>query len=362
MSPQRQIRVALIGYGHAGAVFHGPLIASTPGLRLSAIVTADPARRAQAAAAHAGALLLPDVDALWRSAADVDAVVIATPNRTHVPLAVSAIDAGVAVVIDKPIAATAADAQRLIDAAHAKGTLLTVFQNRRWDGDFLTVQRLLADGALGRVARFESRYERWRPDVKAGWRMHDAAEDAGGLLFDLGSHLIDQALLLFGPVRSVYAQLDARRPGVMVDDDAFAALTHESGVRSHLWMSSVAAHLGPRFRLLGSDAAFVKHGLDVQEDALRAGLDPRAAGWGAEPPEMWGRLGIGDAARDVPTAAGAYPEFYRRLVLAIRDDGPPPVDPADSVAVLEVIEAARRSAASAAAVSRPDAHGSFNLL
>jgi predicted dehydrogenase len=344
------VRVALIGYGHAGAVFHGPLIAATAGLRLASIVTADPARRAQAAAAHPDARLLPDADRLWHTAGDVDLVVVATPNRTHVPLASAAIAAGLAVVIDKPIAATARDAQGLVDAARTRGTLLTVFQNRRWDGDFLTLRQVIRDGSVGSVARFESRYERWRPVVKAGWRMHDAADEAGGLLFDLGSHLIDQALLLFGPVRSVYAELDSRRPGVTVDDDAFVALTHTSGIRSHLWMSSVAANGGPRFRLLGRTSAFVKDGLDVQEDALRAGHDPRAAGWGAEPPDRWGRLGIGDETRAVATAAGDYPFFYRALVTALRERSAPPVDPQDAVSALGVIEAALQSSRSSSVV------------
>jgi len=352
-SARHDARVALIGYGHAGAVFHGPLIAATAGLQLAIIVTADPVRRAQAAAAHPDARLVPDAESLWPFARDLDLVVIATPNRTHVRSALAAIDAGLAVVVDKPMAATAADAQRVIDAAHARGTLLTVFQNRRWDGDFLTLQRVIADRAVGAVTRFESRYERWRPVVKAGWRMHAAPEDAGGLLFDLGSHLVDQALLLFGPVRSVYAQLDSRRPGVAVDDDAFVALTHESGVRSHLWMSSVAAQPGPRFRLLGSRGAFVKHGLDVQEDALRAGLDPRSAGWGGEPPEMWGRLGIGDDSRTIATIPGDYPSFYRTLEAALRGTGAPPVDPRDAVNALRVIEASRQSAHSSTVVFLP---------
>ena len=350
MLPDPELRVALMGYGHAGAVFHGPLIAATAGLRLATVVTADPARRARAAAAHPDAGLLADAESLWADAGELDVVVIATPNRTHVPLAMSAIESGLAVVIDKPIAATAADAQRVMDAARAKRTLLTVFHNRRWDGDFLTLQRLIAERAAGDVARFESRYERWRPIVKDGWRMHAAPDEAGGLLFDLGSHLIDQALLLFGPVRSVYAQLDSRRPGVTVDDDTFVALTHDSGVRSHLWMSSVAAQPGPRFRLLGSDGAFVKYGLDVQEDALRAGLDPRSAGWGAEPPARWGRLGVGDDTRTIATVPGDYPSFYRTLATAIRNGGAPPVDPRDAVATLRVIEAAQQSVRSSAVV------------
>src|SRR5262249_42471240 len=159
------------------------------------------------------------------------------------------------------------------------GVLLTVFQNRRWDGDFLTVRQLLGSGQLGTVARFESRFERWRPKLSGGWRESGDPEDAGGLLYDLGSHLVDQALLLFGAVTQIYAELDARRAGSRTDDDTFVALTHESGVRSHLWMSAVAAEPGPRFRIFGNEAAFTKYGLDVQEAALREGGDPRETGW-----------------------------------------------------------------------------------
>jgi predicted dehydrogenase len=178
--------------------------------------------------------------------------VVAAPNRAHVPLARTAIDLGKAVVVDKPLALTAAEGRALVDAARARGVLLTVFQNRRWDGDLLTVRRLLTEGALGDVYRFESRFERWRPTPKPGWRESGAPEEGGGVLVDLGSHLVDQAASCSGPVSQVYAELDRRRPGVQVDDDAFVALTHASGVRSHLWMSAVAAQLGPRLRVLGA--------------------------------------------------------------------------------------------------------------
>ena len=194
--------------------------------------------------------MVPGTAQLFGLAA-LDVVVVASPNRTHVPLAIEALDAGFHVVVDKPLAASAADAARVIATARARGRLLTVFQNRRWDGDFLTLRRLVHDGRLGRVFRFESHFDRWRPDVKPGWRMSDAPEEAGGLLFDLGSHLIDQALVLFGPATHVYAELDRRRPGVTVDDDSFVALRHASGVRSHLSMGALVAQLGPRFRVLG---------------------------------------------------------------------------------------------------------------
>ena len=334
-------RVGLIGYGTAGAHFHAPLIAVVPGMRLVLVVTGDPARRAQAQREHPGVVVLESAERLWERAHDVDLVVIASPNRTHVPLALAAIGAGLDVVVDKPFATSASDARRVIDEARRQRVLLTVYQNRRWDGDFLTVRRLIDDGVLGRVLRFESRFERWRPVLRPGWRERGSPEEGGGLLYDLGSHLIDQALVLFGPVSSVYSELDRRRPGAQVEDDAFVALTHSSGVRSHLWMSAVAAQPGPRMRVLGSDAAYTKTGLDVQEAALRAGARPDGPSWGEEPGEHWGVLGAAGALRPVRTERGDYRRFYEGVVTALRGDAPPPVDPDDAVAALEIIERAR---------------------
>jgi predicted dehydrogenase len=187
---------------------------------------------------------------------------------------------------------------------------------------------------------------------RANWRESGAPEEAGGLLYDLGSHLIDQALLLFGPVVRVYAELDRRRPDVQVDDDVFVALEHASGVRSHLRASSVAAQPAPRLRVLGSEGAYVKHGLDVQEEALRAGrrLGP---GWGEEPPSRWGLVGAGDDLTPVRTEAGAWPAFYAGVAAALRGEAPPPVDPRDAVAGLEIIAAAQRSAATGETVRLP---------
>jgi scyllo-inositol 2-dehydrogenase (NADP+) len=342
--------VALLGYGLAGAVFHAPLIASVPGMRLAVVVTSNPERAARATREHPGVVVLDAAERVWEQAGELDLVVVATPNRTHAPLALAAMDAGLPVVVDKPMAVDAAEGQALVDRARARGLLLTVFQNRRWDGDLLTVRRLLDEGALGRVWRFESRFERWRPTPKTGWRETGGPEDAGGMLNDLGSHVVDQALHLFGPASLVYGELDRRRPGMRVDDDVFVALTHTSGVRSHLWMSSVAAQLGPRLRVLGDRAAYVKHGLDGQEEALRAGRRPGGPGWGEEPPDRWGLLGTEEQARPVPTEPGAYQRFYEGLVTALRDQAPPPVEPADAVAALRVLDAARRSTSERAAV------------
>ena len=335
------LRVALIGYGLAGSAFHAPFIARIPHFRLAGIVTRSPERRAQALRDHPGVSLFESADKIWTGPDDFDLVVIAAPNKAHVPLALAARDAGLPVVVDKPLATSAAEGRTLVNAARERGLMLTVFQNRRWDGDFLTLRRLLSEDTLGRVLRFESRFERWRPEVGSGWR--ERADEAGGLLLDLGSHLVDQAVQLFGPVQSVYAELETRRPGAAVDDDDFVALEHAEGVRSHLWMSSVAAQGGARFRVLGDRAAYTKHGLDIQEEALRAGRSPTEPGWAEEPEDRWGRLSTGEELRAVPTEPGNYSAFYEAVAAKLRKGGPAPVDPIDAVGVLEVLEAARRS-------------------
>jgi predicted dehydrogenase len=337
-------RVGLVGYGLAGAVFHAPLIAATPGLSLDAIVTRDPERRAQATQEHPGTRILDSADELWHLTPKLDLIVVATPNRTHVSIARAALEAGIGVVVDKPFAPTAEEGRATVDDAQRRGLLLTVFQNRRWDGDFLTLRRLAAAGSLGTIFRFESRFERWRPTPKIGWREQGDPREAGGVLYDLGSHLIDQALTLLGPVESVYAELDRRREHVQVEDDVFLALTHRNGARSRLSMSAVAAQPGPRFRVLGTKGAYVKWGLDPQEDALRRGERPGRADWGTEPRERWGSLGAEGNVRQVETDAGAYPVFYAAVAAALATGSPPPVDPNDSVRGLEIIEAARRSA------------------
>jgi scyllo-inositol 2-dehydrogenase (NADP+) len=344
------VKVALIGYGVAGEHFHAPLIHATPGLELAAIVTSNAERASAAGQRYPGATVIASPEEIWQNAGSYDLVVIATPNASHVSLAQAAMAAGLPLVVDKPLATTADEAQQLVDTAHAAGLLLTVFQTRRWDSDFLALRKLLDNGDLGAVHRFESRFERWRPTPKPGWRESGNPADGGGLVADLGSHLVDQALFLFGPVTEVYATTDRRRPGVEVEDDAFIALTHAGGERSTLWVSAVAADLGPRLRVLGSKGAYVAYGLDGQEDALRAGGDPASADWGIESPGRWGKLIVGDQERAIPRGPGAYPVFYAEVAHALTMAGPVPVDPQDAVATLRVLDAARRSATDGVAV------------
>ncbi|MFF6998424.1 Gfo/Idh/MocA family oxidoreductase [Streptomyces sp. NPDC008313] len=356
--PASPLRVGLVGYGLAGSVFHAPLIAATEGLTLDTVVTSDPERQAQARAEFGDGLrTAASPDELWARAGELDLIVVASPNRTHVPLATAALEAGLPVVVDKPVAGTAAEARTLAALADERGLLLSVFQNRRWDNDFLTLRRLLDEGELGDVYRFESRFERWRPQLKGGWRESGDPAEIGGLLYDLGSHVVDQALVLFGPATHVYAESDVRRPGAAADDDTFIALTHRGGVRSHLYVSATTAQLGPRLRVLGSRAGYVKYGLDPQEDALRAGERPVAGKeWGREAESLWGRVGSGESpltggGNPEPSLPGAYPAYYEAVAAALRQGGPNPVTALQAADALDVLEAARRSARDGVAVT-----------
>ena len=328
------LRVGLIGFGLAGRVFHAPLIAATEGLDLAAVVTS---RADEVAAAHPGAAVVAEAGDLWDRC---DLAVVAAPNRVHAPLAREALARGLAVVVDKPLAVSAGDAEALLAEARAHDGRVTAFHNRRWDGDFLTVRRLVEDGALGDVIRFESRFERFRPSVSADvWRERSDPAEGGGVLLDLGPHLVDQALLLLGPARLAHAEVDRRRPGAVVDDDVFLALEHGSGARSHLWMSAIAPLHGPRFAVSGLAGGLQTSGLDPQEAQLRAGLSPGDPGYGVA--ERPGRLVTADAEQAVELERGDYPAFYAQVVRWVRDGGAPPVAPEDALAGLRILEAAR---------------------
>jgi predicted dehydrogenase len=324
----------LIGFGLAGRAFHAPLIAAAERLELTVVVTS---RADDVAAAHPGAEVVADAGDLWDRC---DVVVVAAPNRVHAPLARQALERGLPVVVDKPLAVSAAEAEALCEDAAARDGRLTVFHNRRWDGDFLTARRLVGDGALGDVLRFESRFERFRPAVSAdAWRERGDPAEGGGVLLDLGPHLIDQALVLLGPARLTHAEVDRRRPGAAVDDDAFLALEHESGARSHLRMSAIAPLHGPRLAVSGLAGGLQTAGLDPQEGQLRSGMSPADPGYGVA--ERPGRLVDADGEREVELEHGDYPAFYAQVVRWVHDGAPPPVAPEDAVTGLRILDAAR---------------------
>lgn len=339
MIPRPKLRTAVLGYGLSGRVFHTPLIAADPDYSLDAIITGNPERAAAAAAAHPDTLIMPDAESLFARAADFDVVVIGTPPATHAALALRAIGHGLHVVLDKPFATSAAEGREVIEAARAAAVKLSVFQNRRWDADFLTLSRLVRDGALGEVHTFESRFERWKPAGLRDWKDSAGIAGGGGVLFDLGTHVIDQALVLFGPADSVYGLTRRLSTGGSdADEDASIVIRHHSGVDSHLSVGLHFAVPAPRFRVLGTEAGFETWGTDGQEAALDAGMEPDDAGYGRVPDNEWGRLGVPGAMETVPSDVGAYPEFYRSFAAGVHGHGPLPVDPADAVATLQIIE------------------------
>ena len=301
-------RVVLVGRGLAGRRFHEPFLRRTPGLDLVATLGSQ--------------------DVVWEHQPDL--VVLATPNATHVPLALEAVRRGIAVVVDKPLGLTAAEAQPLVELAQERGVPLGVFHNRRWDSDFLTAQELLSSGALGSLVLWESRFERWRPEV--GDPVKEAAR--GGVLLDLGPHLVDQALVAVGPVRSVHAVVRAVRPGAAFDDDVQLTLVHTNGAQSLLVMSTLASQPGPRLRVLGTTASWVKWGMDGQEAVLREEPVPAEEGW----------LGIEGALTSCPPLAGDWGAFYTGVAACLAGDGPMPVTGADGLEVLRVLDAAKESA------------------
>jgi len=330
------VRFGLVGYGFGGRYFHAPLLAAAPECALVGVVTGSPERRALVAQEHPGTATFDSLTALAEAGAE--AVAISTPADTHTALTDQALDLGLAVVCDKPFALDAASARGSVERAERLGLPLAPYQNRRWDSDFLTVRQLVEAGTLGTVTRFESRFERFTPEP-------GPAPSGGGTLLDFGAHLVDQALVLLGPVASVYAEWRVRDSGL--DDDVLVALTHTSGARSHLAGSWSEGAPGNRFRVTGTAASYVVGGpMDGQEDALIAGQTPATlgSGWGAEPPERWGRVSRGDDGEPVPTVPGAWDTFYPAFARAVRGQGPLPVEPRDAVASLTVLDAARRSA------------------
>ena len=321
------IRVGLAGYRVAGSAFHAPLIRACARMQVAAVLTS------RAVPECVGSL-----DELLEQS---DLVVVATPNTTHFEIAAAALKAGKHVVVDKPFAVTVAEADELIALAKQRGRALTVFHNRRWDSDFVTVQRLLPQ--LGEVMLFEAHWDRFRPEIKRGWR--EEPRPGGGVLSDLGSHMMDQALLPFGLPDAISADVLAQRPGAEVDD--YFDLTLHYGVRRVcLCCSTLIADPRPRFAVHGTGGSFVKYGLDPQEAQLKSGMDPHASGFGVDTRD--GTLTLPDGTREtVPSERGDYLSFYEAVADAILDGAPLPVDPADARAGLALIDLARRAAASA---------------
>jgi predicted dehydrogenase len=338
------LRIGLVGYGFGGRYFHAPLLASAAECELLGVVTNSDERRRAFTAEFPGRATFDSLEQLV--AAGAEAVTICTPASTHIELTQQALRLGLAVVCDKPFALDAASARETVRLSEQLELALTVYQNRRWDSDFLTVRKALADGRLGEPVRFESRFERFAPDP-------GPSASGGGTLRDFGSHLVDQALVLFGPARSVYAEMRTPEGPAAVDDDVFVAITHAGGVHSQLWGSWRQNAPGPRYRVTGTVASYiVVPDLESQEHLLVAGQSPAThADWGAEPEDRWGRVFRDGTSELLPSERGAWDTFYPAFAAAVRGAGSVPVDPWDAVATARVLDAARESATTGQVIS-----------
>jgi scyllo-inositol 2-dehydrogenase (NADP+) len=325
----------------SGLVFHAPLIYAHPGFRLTKVCE----RRTRKATER-----YPEVEVVRSfdevlSDPNVELVVVNTPNALHFAQAEQALNAGKHVVVEKPFTVTAGEAAQLIELAKRQKKIITIFQNRRWDGDFMTVQKVVASRTLGKIVEFEAHYDRFRNYIEANtWK-----EDTGpgsGILYNLGSHMIDQALVLFGPPRRITADVRPQRPGSQIDDSYDIRMDY-GDMRVILKSSYLVREPGPRYTLHGVDGSFVKYGLDPQEDALKAGRIPTEAGWGTEPREYWGKInsqinGL-HIEGTVETVPGAYLQFYENVYQAITAGAELAVKPEESLLGIQIIEAVLES-------------------
>lgn len=335
------IEVGLVGFGLAGRAFHAPVIRAVPGLRLAAILQRS---GNEAAEKYPDVRIVRSVEELL-AMREVRLVVIATPNDTHYSLARTCLEAGRDVVVDKPFTTTLEEAKSLVQFAKETRRLLTVYQNRRYDGDFAAIRKLVEEGTLGRIVRFETNYDRYRPQLKPGaWR--ETKRAGSGILFDIAPHLIDHALVLFGLPEAVTADVRIEREGAIADDAFDIMLHYPRGMRAVL-RSSIQAAPRPRFVVHGTQGSFVKQTFDPQENNLRHGKIPTDAAWGAEPEENWGVLTAaaadGVAQRRIPSSDCDYRDYYANVRDALLGKGTLAVTPEWSLNVMRLLELGRKS-------------------
>lgn len=331
------IRTAIIGYGMSAQTFHLPFLAASEAFDVvaihsrqhDAIATRWPQVRVYASTQQ----MLADSGA--------DLVIVASPSDTHFDLSRQALEAGMHVLVEKPLAVHHAQGDALEALARARGRVLCVFHNRRFDGDFLTIQSLIRDRRLGPLRVFASRFDRYRPDVRNRWR--EQPGEGSGIWYDLGPHLVDQALCLFGPPSAVTAHLRHLRPGSEVCD-FFDVKLHYPDLEVTLGSHPYASSPTPRFELHGHLGSYIKHGLDPQESRLKRGVSPKTPGWAREDPADFGRVYLPDGAvMSVPTLEGDYARLFAGLAAAIEHGGPVPVATADAIVGLQILELAQRS-------------------
>ncbi|CAM2922331.1 oxidoreductase [Paenibacillus sediminis] len=334
------IHVGIIGFGLSGSVFHAPIIETIKEFSLKTVVSSD-ANKVHQRYPHVS--VVSDVDQLF-SDAEIDLVVISSPNVTHYEYARKAIEAGKHVVVEKPFTVTSQEAEQLIALAKQHGVVLTVYQNRRWDNDFLTIQKLISGGTLGRLSVYEAHFDRYRPEVRNRWREKEGP--GSGMLYDLGAHLIDQALTLFGKPKTIWADLRAEREGAEAIDYFHLVFGYDH-MRVILHSGSLVRQQGPRFVLHGTKGSYIKFGMDPQEDQLRQGKAPGDLGWGEDKRELYGQLtteigGLTVESR-VETVPGRYETFYQGVAEAIMIGKTAPVTAEEARDTIRMIEYALQS-------------------
>jgi scyllo-inositol 2-dehydrogenase (NADP+) len=336
------VNVGLIGFGLAGRAFHAQVISRVPGMRLAAILQR---KGDEAAVAYPDAKIVRSLDELL-ALPEIQLIVIASPNETHAPFARAALAAGRDVVVDKPFTTSHAEAVDLVKFAEKSGRFLTVYQNRRYDGDFQAIRELVGAGTLGRIVRFETNYDRFRPNFKLNaWR--EKAAPGAGILFDIGPHVIDHAMVLFGKPDAVTADVRIERQGGLADD-AFDIMFHyPNSLRAVLSSNILAVSPRPRFLLFGTKGAFLKQTVDPQENNLRFGNLPEKGAWGAEPEENWGLLTLSDGTnttqRRVPPGSGDYRDFYANVRDVLEGKAKPFVSLLWALDVMRALELCRAS-------------------
>ena len=340
MDKMKKIKVGLVGYGLSGATFHAPLLSVLEEFEVLKVVSSNKEK------------VLQDLNGVEvvKSLAEVlddqaiDLVVITTPSGLHYEMAKQSLMAGKHVILEKPMVVETQEAEDLIKIAEEKNLLLSVYHNRRWDNDYLTVKKLVSEGVLGEINTYQVHFDRFRPEVRDRWR--EKQGPGSGTLYDLGSHLIDQALQLFGLPKFILADVSAQRENGETDDYFHLILGYEK-LRVILHSGSIVPSNGPRFQVHGSKGSFIKYGLDGQEDALKSGKKPIDNSWGADEPEFYGTLNTTDGetvkSETIETVNGSYLTYYQKIAESINDGKSAPVSGQEGLLVIKIIEAAQKS-------------------
>jgi len=331
-----KLKVGIAGYGLAGRSFHAPILAGT-NFEVTAVLTTNDVRKRHAKEDFPTVKIVSTIEELCDQ--DLDLIVIASGNQVHLSQALTAINAGIPTVVDKPMGINVAQTREILDAADSAGVAVTTYFNRKWDSDILTLKRVIRDGQIGRVIRMDSRFERFRPQLNSqSWRENNSPEDGGGLLLDLMPHLISTAIECFGPANLKSSSIRSVRGGA--DDDCVLVLAHGTGVESILSASAVVGAPGPRLRVIGSEGAFVVNELDAQEALLRAGKAPKDGKW-EEDTSSQAFIHRGDSVEEFKTDPGNYASFYSLVHEAIVNKTAMPISPEEILAVAQIIDKAR---------------------